>query len=349
MEERDSEVPLGRKPKIAITYNLKKGIAGKTADAEAEYDHVDTVCAIEKALRAAGCDVTLVEADAAMVQHLQENPVDMVFNIAEGLRGRGREAEVPAVCNMLGIPYTGSDETTLSVALDKALTKRLVGTYRVPTPRSVVYTKNGSRAAHGLHFPVIVKPNAEGSSKGVSDVSVVETSDALRRLVNEYTALYDQDMLAEEYIEGREFTVGVLGNGKSRRVFAPMEIIYQKATQGSFHVYSYNVKQNYTHFIRYECPARLDAETDAAMRKYAGVVCDALGCRDFARVDFRLSSEGKVYFIEINPLPGLAPGYSDYPMLAEFCGVSYNDLIAAILRAAAERCGVALWERGDQE
>ena len=143
--------------------------------------------------------------------------------------------------------------------------------------------------------------------------------------------LYGGEMLAEEYVEGREFTVGLLGNGKNLRVFEPMEIVYTRPTQGDYRVYSYKVKQEYQNYVRYECPAGITSEQSKEMKGMAERVFRMLGCRDLSRVDFRLDEAGKPWFIEINPLPGLAPGYSDYPMLTQFQGVAYGDLIRAIL------------------
>jgi len=153
--------------------------------------------------------------------------------------------------------------------------------------------------------------------------------------------VYDGDMLAEEYIEGREFTVGVIGNGKDRRIFPPMEIVYKQPTQDNYHVYSYGVKQEYKKFVEYKCPADIDKKTEDEIIQNTSRVCDALGCVDFARADYRVSQDGKAWFIEINPLPGLAPGYSDFPMLAEFCGIKYDELVKNVLVAALKRYGMA--------
>lgn len=343
MDELDADVPLlrGKPVSVGITYNLKKGTNHATLDAEAEYDSMDTVLAIRAALEKAGAKVSLFEADASLPEKLAADPVDVVFNIAEGIRGRGREAQIPALLNMLGIPFTGSDETTLCIALDKALTKRLLTTYHIRTPRSAVISASGTAHAGALRYPVIVKPNAEGSSKGISDVCIVESAEELRKLAKENIALYGEDMLAEEFVTGREFTVGLIGNGNGVRVFSPMEVVYDRDTQGGYRVYSYNVKQNYTEFVHYECPAKLTEAEEREMVKLARRIYSALGCRDFARIDFRMDAAGEIHFIEINPLPGLAPHYSDYPMLAEFCGVEYDALIAAILKAALLRIGLA--------
>ncbi len=338
MEQMDSEVPLPKRTlTVGIVYNLKKGLKKDTPDAEAEYDRIDTVYAIQSALEERGHRTVLLEADGALPEKLRHEQMDIAFNIAEGLHGRGREAQVPAMLHFFGIPFTGSDETTLCIALDKALTKRIVSSYRVRTPKSIVLSAKTPLATGSLHYPVILKPNAEGSSKGISEISIVKNRRELQELAGRSIHLYQQDMLAEEYIEGREFTVGILGNGRDARLFPPMEIRYRKPTQGNYHVYNYKLKQSFTEYLEYQCPADLTKDQEKEMTGMARKVYDVLGCMDLARVDFRMSPDGRIHFIEVNPLPGLAPGYSDYPMLAEFCGVSYSDLINGILEAALKR------------
>ncbi|MFA5561552.1 MAG: ATP-grasp domain-containing protein [Eubacteriales bacterium] len=325
---------------VGIIYNLKKGVHSDVPDAEAEYDNIETVHAIEAALREGGHRTVLLEADGSLPERLRTTRLDIAFNIAEGISGRGREAQVPALLHYYGIPFTGSDETTLCVALDKALTKRLLLTHRIPTPRYAVLTPDTLRRLPALPYPVIVKPVAEGSSKGISEVSVVKNREELRTLAAANLAAYRQDLLAEAYIAGREFTVGLLGNGEDLRVFTPMEICFKKPTQGAFHVYSYPVKQDYTRYVSYACPADISPGIEQEMVRLSRKIYRALSCRDFARIDFRVSEEGKVCFIEINPLPGLAPGYSDYPMAAAFCGMDYAALVQGILHAACRRLGI---------
>lgn len=337
METLELEDPLPEPLTVGLVYNLKKGIRSSVIDAEAEYDSIDTVYAIQAALEENHHHVILLEADQALPEKLKRTHIDIAFNIAEGFGNRCREAQIPAMLDFFGIPFTGSDETTLCIALDKALTKRLLSTYLVRTPRYAVISPDSKPADYKLKYPVIVKPNAEGSSKGISDASIVKSTKELRLLLTRNMELYGQSMLAEEYIEGREFTVGILGNGSDVKVFPPMEIIYKKATQESYHVYSYNVKQNYKEYIDYQCPASLTKEQEGKMIEMSKSIYHALGCRDFSRIDFRMSTDGILYFIEINPLPGLAPGYSDYPMLAEFSGVSYSELVNSILNAAVKR------------
>lgn len=324
---------------VGIVYNLKKGIVSDAEDIEAEYDSFDTIIAIKDAFETAGVRVELVEANADLIERLRNTRVDIVFNIAEGTAGRGREAQVPAILNFLGIPFSGSDETTLCLALDKALTKRFLSTYNIITPAYQLIKTPEFELDHALHFPLIVKPDSEGSSKGISDLAIVDNEEQLYSLITRNFKLYGQSMLAEEYIKGREFTVGILGNGSDMRVFEPLEIIYLKEDRES-RIYSYNVKRNFKKYIEYSCPPLLDAVTTQKMKDIAAKIYMALDCRDFSRIDFRLSEDGTIYFIEINPLPGLAPGYSDYPMLAEFCGMDYQTLVVNVLNSALKRYGM---------
>ncbi|MHB1315712.1 MAG: D-alanine--D-alanine ligase family protein [Christensenellales bacterium] len=324
--------------RVGLTYNLKKNVVSDVEDYEAEYDHIETVLAIKKALECENCRVELLEATEELPHKLMSKKVDIVFNIAEGMKGRGREAQVPAILNFFNIPYTGSDETTLCIALDKALTKRILATYHIKTPRYKVIRQDQPKWNGTFAFPAIVKPNAEGSSKGISDVAIVSDLKELRSLVFSNIQKYNQSMLVEEYIGGREFTVGILGNGKDAMVFPPMEIKYLKKDR--YQIYSYNVKQNYKELIGYECPARISRETETEIMNTARKIYEILDCRDFSRIDFRLSEAGKLYFIEINPLPGLAPGYSDYPMIAEFNGMDYTALVRNVLNSALKRYGL---------
>ena len=343
MENPSEDVPLGR-VKIGITYNLKRTnfTQDQAPDAQAEFDSMDTVLAIQSAIKQHGLTTVLLEADPDLPQKLAVEKPDFVFNIAEGSGGRAREAQVPALLNLLQIPFTGSDETTLCLALDKALCKRLLATYHVPTPRYCVYSPGAPVRAFGLRYPVIVKPNAEGSSKGIPDICIASNAQELRALVQKNISLYGSDVLAEEYIAGREFTVGLLGNGESVKVFPPMEILYHASPVEGYNIYNYTVKQEYEKYVSYACPAALLPELEQQMTRLAKKIFLTLGCRDLARVDFRLDDNGAINFIEINPLPGLAPHYSDYPMLAEFCGVPHEDLVYQILRAGATRAGIAL-------
>ena len=330
----DPEPPLH----VGLTYNLKRSVPGAVPDDQAEYDSMDTIFAIRAALERLPCRVTLLEADETLPAKLIAHRPDIVFNIAEGRGGRGREAQVPAILSFLGIPFTGSDETTLCICLDKALAKKLVAREGVKIPLFRVVGPEGSSRGR-VGFPAIVKPNAEGSSKGISDLAVVQSARALRELLRKNLTLYGQEMLVEQYIPGREFTVGILGNGRDIRVFEPMEIVYL-SQDVPYQIYSFEVKQNYQKYIRYDSPADIPASLRQEMIDTALKIFTLLGCRDFGRIDFRLSPAGELYFIEINPLPGLAPGYSDYPMLAEFDGLSHEALVQGVLTSAIKRLGL---------
>jgi D-alanine-D-alanine ligase len=327
-----------RRLRVGLTYNLKKTISSELPDDEAEYDDYSTIQAIKDALEQNNCQVELLEATEELPLKLSSHTVDIVFNIAEGIKGRGREAQVPALLNFFQIPFTGSDETTLCIALDKALTKRILTSHHIKTPKYAVVRQGHDPTGLQVPFPAILKPNAEGSSKGISAFSIVSDRKELRQVLARNMAMYKQDMLVEEFIGGREFTVGILGNVNETRVFPPMEIVYKHNNR--FNIYSYEVKKEYQTYVEYECPPKINADTQTEMEDTARKIYEILGCNDFARVDFRLSPDGCVYFIEINPLPGLAPGYSDFPMIAGFNSMDYNSLVYNVLAAALKRYGL---------
>jgi len=324
---------------VGLTYNLKKGVASEVEDIEAEYDNINTVMALKEAIESFGCRVELLEADSGLLKKLSETKVDIVFNIAEGKTGRGREAQVPSILNFLGIPFVGSDETTLCIALDKALTKRILSSYKIRTPKYRLFSNKALHSLEGLKFPLIVKPNAEGSSKGISNVAVVENKHALEELLVKNFTAYNQPMLVEEFIAGREFTVAVAGNGDETVVYPPMEIKYVKKKL-KHNVYSFDIKKNYKDYIEYSCPSSLDPATEKKVISISKKIYQILECKDFSRIDFRISEEGEIYFIEINPLPGLAPGYSDFPMITGFNGVDYRNTVKGILNSALKRYGM---------
>ena len=325
--------------RVGLTYNLRKNVPTVNEDDQAEYDDLETVFQIKTALEEAGCEVLLMEATSGIVSMLQSQDIDIVFNFAEGLKGRGREAHIPALLNLLSIPFTGSDETTLAVALDKALTKKIVSHENVRTPNFQVFFSKNDKLKKGLKFPLIVKPNAEGSSKGIIDNSVATNQEELASLVERVISLYKQPALVEEYIEGREFTVGILGNGDSLEVLPIMEVHFDKSTSRGF--YSYRVKKHSNDFVSYTCPASLTPGEEKSIKKLAVNVFKALQCNDVARIDLRVSAaDNKPYFIEINPLPGLADGFSDLPLIAKAAGMSYNQLIIRILNEALVRYGM---------
>ena len=322
--------------RIGFSYNVKRVDTKGGDDTEAEYDAPETINAIRDALESYGHVVVPVEATAELPRQLMDSPVDLVFNIAEGVSGRNREAAVPALCELMGIPYTGSDAATLSIALDKALSKRVLRQHGIATPEFQVMETGRERLSPKMKFPLIVKPNQEGSSKGVSaHASVVDDEESLRAVVRELVDKYRQPALIEYYIAGREFTVGLLGD-KRPRVLPPMEIIFlDKANARP--VYDYQIKQEWEKHVYYQCPAKLTPAELRSMERIARETFVALDCRDVARVDLRMDDTGEIYVLEVNPLPGLTPGYSDLCLIANAANIDYRSLIGEILAGGLKR------------
>jgi D-alanine-D-alanine ligase len=321
---------------IGIAFDLRADLPDAVDlpdDWQEEFDSPVTVNAIAAALRAKGHTVTELGDGRALVEKLLADPPDLVFNIAEGVGvGRSREARVPAVCEMLGVPYTGSDPLTLAAGLDKDVARRLVASAGVRVPRGRLVAPGEPASLPGLSFPVIVKPAWEGSSKGIRGKCVANNAAELTTALTEQYA-YRQPLLVEEFIAGDELTVGVVGND-SPRILGVMQVIPNR-TDEPF-VYSLEVKRDYLNQVNYECPAKLPSDVYSAVEKVTLTAYRALGCRDVARIDFRLR-DGQPYFIEANPLPGLNPESSDLVILANLVGVSHEQLIGMILDAALER------------
>ena len=322
-----------RPVRVGFTYNVKRT---HDSDEHAEFDPPETIIAISNALARQGFIVVHLEATPDLPRVLAEADVDLIFNIAEGVEGRNREAQVPALCELLGIPYTGSDSATLAIALDKALCKKVLSQHGILTPKFQVMETGRERLDGELKFPLIVKPNAEGSSKGIGTASVVDSEEELRAKVTAIIDRYKQPALVEEYIHGREFTVGLLGSKRRLRVLPPMEIRF-KDEANERPVYDYVVKQEWEKHVEYECPAKLTESENRLVEKVARATFAALECRDFARVDLRMAPDGKVYVFEVNPLPGMTPGYSDLVLISNAAGMDYDQLMGEILVGGLRR------------
>ena len=322
--------------RIGFTHNMKRVDSKGGDDAEAEYDAPQTIEAISQALESYGHVVVPLEATAELPRQLTDSPVDLVFNIAEGVEGRNREAAVPALCELMGIPYTGSDAATLSIALDKALSKKVLRQHGILTPEFQLMETGRERLSPKLVFPLIVKPNQEGSSKGVSaHASVVDDEASLRAVVRDLLEKYRQPALVEHYVAGREFTVGLLGD-KRPRVLPPMEILFLDKNNPR-PVYDYQIKQEWEKHVYYQCPAQLSPAESKAIEKVARETFEALDCRDVARVDLRMDEGGNFYVLEVNPLPGLTPDYSDLCLIAKAANIDYRSLIGEILSGGLKR------------
>jgi D-alanine-D-alanine ligase len=324
--------------RVGFSYNVKrvKPTMDASEDSEAEYDSPTTLQAIREAIASWGHEVIDLEATQELPSVLASTQLDIVFNIAEGFKGRNRESQVPAMLELLDIPYTGSDPATLSIALDKALAKKIVRQAGISTPNFQLMVTGKERLNKEFtSFPLIVKPVAEGSSKGVVSKSVCHNEAELREVVKEIASKYQQPALIEEYIGGREFTVGLLGERRPR-VLPPMEIVFLDR-EDKTPIYSFQHKQDWSDRIRYDAPAKLEPALLEKLRTAARGSFMALGCRDVARIDFRMDDKGRIYFIECNPLPGLTPGWSDLVLIAQGAGLDYRGLIGEIMAPAIRR------------
>jgi D-alanine-D-alanine ligase len=323
--------------KIGITYDLRDDYLaeGYGEEETAEFDHPRTIEAIEEALRSLDYETDRIGHVRALARRLVAGERwDIVFNIAEGLRGFGREAQVPALLEAWDIPYTFSDPLLLSLTLHKGMTKRVIRDLGIPTPDFAVVESSEEIAAVDLPFPLFAKPVAEGTGKGVTAASKIQDKAQLERVCRGLLAAYGQPVLVETFLPGREFTVGIIGTGMD--AFAPgvLEIhLMERAEQG---VYSYANKENWHGRIEY-CLA-VDAMAQAA-KETALAAWRGLGCRDGGRIDLRSDTNGTPNFIEVNPLAGIRPEHSDLPILCELAGMPYRDMIAGIMRSAMKRIG----------
>lgn len=323
-------------PKIAITYNIKrltKDTGLKTNDTEAEFDSPNTISAISGALETLGYQAIALEANSDLAHKLKKERVDLVFNIAEG-RGINREAQVPALLELMNIAYTGSDSKAMTLTLDKRLANKIVAEAGVLTPMSFSIHAIEQISHRNYNYPLLVKPLAEGSSKGIMSQSVVHDFDQLYKVVQQNIRRYKQPALVEKYIGGREFTVGILEDS-GLEVLPPMEIVFLK--NNIFPVYSYASKIDWQDFLYYDTQPILTKAQALKIENYAKKAFRALGCRDVARMDFRMDNSGRLYFLECNALPGLSPEWSDLCVIARAAGISHQELIKRIISPALRR------------
>jgi D-alanine-D-alanine ligase len=352
---------------IALSFNLKgespvlleepaeppSEPPGSSADdLYAEWDDIHTIKAVESAL-ATRHRVTLVEAGLDAFETYRQLRPDLVFNIAEGLHGISRESQIPAMLDMLGIPYTGSDPLTLGLCLDKRRTKEILTHHAIATPRFLV-VNSLLEIPSRLHYPLLVKPALEGSSKGVTDKSLVGNRSELVRQLEWLLETYRQPALIEEFLPGREFTVALIGNGSDLRVLPIVEIDFSTLPSGVNPIYSYEAKwlwdQEEDPLRIFSCPAELEPFLARQIEDLCKSAFRALGCRDWCRIDVRLDARQRPQIIELNPLPGILPRpeqNSCFPKAARASGLSYDEMILAVVDAALAR--LALLEGGGHE
>lgn len=318
-------------------------IVNPSADLFAEWDTFATIDAVRAAL-AEIHDVTLIEANEEAYEQLRSQRPDIVFNIAEGMYGVSREAQIPAICEMLQIPYTGSDPLTLAECLDKSRAKEILSFYNIETPKFQVITKMSEADAIQLRFPLIVKPLHEGSSKGIFNSSFVSNRFELIRQITHVIESYHEPALVEEYLPGREFTVAMLGNGPEVNMLPIVEIKFDSLPAGVNPIYSYEAKWIWDRsddpLDIFACPANISIQLYDEIEKLCKDAYTILRCRDWSRIDVRLDAEGKPHIIELNPLPGILPNPEDnscFPKAARASGLTYNKLMQTVLALAVKR------------
>jgi len=350
---RSSTVKLSNKriATVGIAFNLKREAGnGERPDKYAEFDDIETIDAIRKAFESDGYDTVLLEADRDFFEKVKDSDVDFVFNIAEGIQGESRESHVPAILEMLNIPYSGSGVLTQAITLKKSKKKEILNFYGIPTPKFQLFRNPNQKLGTDMRYPLIVKPDAEGSSVGITDSSYVEDEVSLRREVARITRLYKQEALVEEYLEGREFTVSLMGNGKPR-VLPIIEIDFNHLPSNLHRFDSYEAKWIYDNpdnpVDPIRCPPDIKPKLRSQLERISRQTFNTLGCVDLCRIDYRLDSSGVPNVIDVNALPGLIPDRRQNSRYIRSCyaeGMSYNEIILSIFKAALKRYNLAVRE-----
>ncbi|HEY2412892.1 MAG TPA: D-alanine--D-alanine ligase [Pirellulaceae bacterium] len=328
--------------RIGMTYDLRHEYlaAGFSEDDTAEFDRAETIDHLERALRQLGHQTDRIGHAQQLVNRLAAgDDWDLVFNIAEGLAGIAREAQVPAILDTYSIAYTFSDPLVMALTLHKGLTKTVVAAGGVPTPPFAVVEAEKDTQTVDLPFPLFVKPIAEGTGKGISPTSKVGDKAELLSTCRQLLEKHSQPVLVETYLPGREFTVGILGAGAAARPLGTLEIVLLSGAEAG--AYSYVNKERCEDLVEYRL---VQANRDEVVRQAEAIALRAwqlLGCRDAGRVDLRCDAAGRPQFMEVNPLAGLHPQHSDLPILATKVGLFYPDLIDHIVNSAAERVPAA--------
>jgi D-alanine-D-alanine ligase len=335
--------------RIALLYNLAENAPQPDPNAPHdvlyELDQPHNVEAYAAALRAGGHAVFPMEGNVAMAAQLKDLAIDLCYNTCEGYRGDAREAQVPALLEMLGVPYTGSKVMTLAVTLDKAMTKRVLTYHGLPTPAFQEFFSADDPIESRLadRFPLFAKPNSEGTGMGISEKSIVHTERELRDQVNYLIKSYRGSVIVEQYIEGADVTVGLVGNWPDLHIFPISMLDNELYEVTGVPVYGSALKVDQADAYKYHCPAPLPTELADELRRLTVETMRVTGTLDFARVDFRLDrrNERRPYILEINSLPGITP-ISDLTLMAQADGWTHADLVYSVLEAAMRRMGLQL-------
>ena len=331
--------------RIAFTHNLRLS----DSEDEAEFDSAETVDAIAAGLRAGGHEVEKVEVTgpaSRLAERIESFSPDLIFNTAEGRRGRAREAFFPALFEELGFAYTGSDAYVLTMTLDKWLTKLVLAQKGIDTPRARLVTPDEYRRTKelgtlGLALPVIVKPNYEGSSKGIADDAVVRDARALAEVLPQALRAYPNGVLVEEFVAGTDVTVPFLEGRGDEGVLLPADYLVDPSAKSRFNLYDYRLKSEDANKVSVRCPPDLPRDVVSRLRAISKMAVRALGIRDLGRIDFRVGEDGRLYLLEVNALPSLEPGASLYAAAAHE-GLDYGESLHAIVESAARRQGLVV-------
>ena len=330
--------------KIALIVNTRR----QNTEFEVEYDPPHTIALIKHGIEQTGHEYVFIEANEDAFESLKKIRPDIVFNRSEGLRGESRESHIPAMLEMLGIPYVGSNVLTTAVCLNKGWTKKILDYHNIKTGKFFICNNIEEAKNRSIDYPVILKPNEEGSSVGINEDNVVHNFTELEKKFLQMRKDYEQGILIESFIQGREFSVGVLGNGTgSFEVLAIIEIDFSKLPKEVGGVFGQRAKTAYDELDHYVCPAQISEELKSSIEKTTLEICRLLDIRDFARIDFRMNAENELIFLEINPLPGMdfdmdEVDFSFYPFMAQNKGYSYDEMIRKLLESACQRNNLKL-------
>jgi D-alanine-D-alanine ligase len=329
-----------------IDSNLAERYQSRLSDVYAEWDDEETISAVEAAIKKAGHEVIRIEADENAFEKLRSTRPDIVFNMAEGFGGASRESHIPAMLEMLNIPYTASDSITIGNCHDKSRCKEILSYYGVPNPGFFI-TDSIVNGHPKVKYPAFVKPLHEGSSKGIYNSSVVSNKDELNQEITRIKRDYAQYSIIEDFLDGKEFTVALLGNGDNVRVLPIVEINLDCLPKDFPKIYSYEVKWYFdtreNRLDIFTCPAKISDKLTKRIEEICKAAYKALRIRDWARMDVRCDANENPYIIEINPLPGILPNPEDnscFPKAARVVGIDYDGLIQTVLNSAIERYGL---------
>ena len=320
---------------IGLTYDLRDDYlkAGFSREDTAEFDSDEVIQGLEKAIGALGHRTDRIGNVRHLIKRLvQGDSWDLVFNIAEGLRGFGREAQVPCLLDAYDIPYTFSDPLVLSLALHKGMTKRVIRDLGIPTADFCVIETPGDAERVDLPLPLFAKPVAEGTGKGINAASKISRREDIVPVCRGLLDRFQQPVLVETFLPGREFTIGITGTGANASVIGVMEVLLRQEAEQD--VYSFVNKERFEDLVEYRLVEDEEAKRaeEVALASWRG-----LGCRDGGRVDLRSDPKGLPHFIEVNPLAGLHPVHSDLPILSYLAGITYQELIEMILESTEGR------------